>query len=348
MQRRIVRQLQKSALTILGDTGLRWLLAPHYAGAGVIFMLHRVVPSGQPFLYPGYEVPADFLDSMLAYVTSAGWDVVSLSEMVRRLESGVNSSKRFVCFTLDDGYADNLTVAEPVFRRYNAPFAVYVTTGLIERQMFYWWGALEELILRQSKIEINMPDSGGVRAFVTSTLLEKRAAYDAIDGLCHKHNDRFFPLLEEAFARYDVDPVQILDRDAMTVDQVRTLARNPLATIGAHGVTHRRMSHMSDADLCSELRDSRKQLEGIVGAPIAHMAFPFGGRDACGTREFEAATAAGYRTAVTTRRGNLFPEHCRHLRCLPRRGFLPNLNDVRQCLWGVENIVRGEAPFVTA
>ena len=40
--------------------------------------------------------------------------------------------QRFASFTTDDGYADNLTVALPLFRKYRAPLCVYIPTGQID------------------------------------------------------------------------------------------------------------------------------------------------------------------------------------------------------------------------
>jgi peptidoglycan/xylan/chitin deacetylase (PgdA/CDA1 family) len=54
-------------------------------------------------------------------------------------------------------------------------------------------------------------------------------------------------------------------------------------------------------------------LEGILQAPIQHFAYPFGNAEACGPREAKIAAAAGFRSAVTTRCGSLFPEHLRPL-----------------------------------
>ena len=66
------------------------------------------------------------------------------------------------------------------------------------------------------------------------------------------------------------------------------------------------------------MRDNRVFLEGIVQASIQHFAYPFGNVEACGAREAKIAAAAGFRSAATTRRGTLFPEHRQHLHELPR------------------------------
>lgn len=37
-------------------------------------------------------------------------------------------------FTMDDGYKDNYTNALPIFKKYNVPYTIFVTTNFPDRQ----------------------------------------------------------------------------------------------------------------------------------------------------------------------------------------------------------------------
>lgn len=104
----------------------------------------------------------------------------------------------------------------------------------------------------------------------------------------------------------------------MSWEQVQELSRDPLVTIGSHGVEHVPLANLQARDLAEELPQSRLTLEHRIGKKVSHFCFPFGGRGEAGPREFEAVKKAGYTTAVTTRAGNIFPEHSSHLYSLPR------------------------------
>jgi peptidoglycan/xylan/chitin deacetylase (PgdA/CDA1 family) len=325
-------------------SGLYRLAGRTYGGAGLIITLHRVAEPGQPNLYPGYRIDSNTLDSALQAVRRFGWEAVTLDEMARRLEQG-EAKRRFVCFTFDDGYLDNLRVALPVFRKHQIPFSVNVTTGIIERSIFYWWGGLEDLVLRRESIEFQRPDASASETLVARTPAEKQRAYDILDGCCH----RFGPgVARDLFARYGIDADGILERDAMTVPQLRELAADPLVTIGAHCITHERLARMEDGDSCFEIHESKRLLEQWLGREVRHLAYPFGKADACGPREFEFARRAGYRTAVTTRPGNIFPEHRDFLMCLPRRDVPQERISARNALFGVETYLRRQPRFQTA
>ena len=56
----------------------------------------------------------------------------------------------------------------------------------------------------------------------------------------------------------------------------------------------------------------------FTGKRPVHFSYPVGDRTSAGQREFHVAMQAGFKTAVTTRPGALFPEHAAHLTALPR------------------------------
>jgi peptidoglycan/xylan/chitin deacetylase (PgdA/CDA1 family) len=76
----------------------------------------------------------------------------------------------------------------------------------------------------------------------------------------------------------------------MSWEQLRRL-RAAGWEIGAHSVTHPRLTRLGDRELAIELRDSRLACEAGVGAPCASIAYPYGDVDA---RVVAAARDAGY------------------------------------------------------
>jgi peptidoglycan/xylan/chitin deacetylase (PgdA/CDA1 family) len=66
--------------------------------------------------------------------------------------------------------------------------------------------------------------------------------------------------------------------------------------IGSHSVTHPLLSGLSDAELASELRDSRRACEERLGRSCRVVAYPYGASDA---RVAAAARDAGYSYGAT-------------------------------------------------
>ena len=344
-----------STLNLGYNLGVYRMLGASYGGCGVIFSLHRVVEAGQPALNPAYKLRADVLDDILGTVRDLGWDIVTIDEMHRHLlahrvarsDKKFAGHRRMACFTIDDGYVDTLTVALPLFRKHQAPLAVFIATDIVERSLFYWWGCNEELALRNERIELPHINGSIPAVLLARTYTEKIAAYQTLDQLCHKSGDSLFPLLRQLYKRYGIDAERILDRDALTVSQARELALDPLVTIGSHGVSHRRLSQMTEEDVARDMKKGREKLKSWSEVDVGHFAYPFGRADACGPREFAIAKQIGFKTALTTRQGNIFPEHCDYLQCLPRRVVPLSRFALRNILYGVQTILENDSKFQT-
>lgn len=341
------RRLYSGLFDALGERGLSRFYAPKFAGIGVVFSCHRIIEAGDTTLEPGYALTTTTLEAYLACVRGSGWDIVT-PDQVHDALVGDRGPRRFVCFTFDDGYADNYRYALPIFRRFGAPMTVYVATGFVERSIFYWWAAVEQLVLRHDEIDVDLPDdAGGARRLRARTLAEKRSLNQSLNEWCHANLPRQEAALRALLARYGVDPGALLDADALSGQQLAELSRDPLVTIGSHCASHRRLSTLPDAELTEELGASRRILEAATGREVRHVAYPFGSRDACGPREFAAAAECGYRTGVTTRRGNIFAQHRSQLTSLPRREADERVTAARNGLYGVSAILRGEPAIVT-
>jgi peptidoglycan/xylan/chitin deacetylase (PgdA/CDA1 family) len=66
------------------------------------------------------------------------------------------------------------------------------------------------------------------------------------------------------------------------------------------------------------VRGGADVLEREPGARPAHVSFPYGDEGSARARDFALAKELGFKTAVTTRKGVLFPAHKRYLTALPR------------------------------
>lgn len=96
------------------------------------------------------------------------------------------------------------------------------------------------------------------------------------------------------------------------------MAADPLVTIGAHTKGHFAISKLSEAKAMEEMTGSADRIERELGVRPAHFSFPYGDEESAGPRDFALARQADFKTAVTTGKGMLFPDHGRHLTALPR------------------------------
>jgi peptidoglycan/xylan/chitin deacetylase (PgdA/CDA1 family) len=251
-----------------------------------------------------------------------------MDEVHRRL-IGRDFSRRFACFTLDDGYRDNRDFALPVMREFDAPATVYVASDFAQGIGRLWWVALEMAIAGASSIEA--PIGGAMVRFETSTAAAKQAAFDRLHdwlrGLPGEHDvEREIGAL---CARHGIDLAVVCRELCLSWDELKPFADDPLVTIGAHSITHCNLARQTAEIASHEMATSRMRIEDALQRPVVHLAYPYGDRTAAGSREFALAHTAGFKTAVTTRPGMIFPENAAHLTALPRVSLNGNYQDAR-------------------
>jgi peptidoglycan/xylan/chitin deacetylase (PgdA/CDA1 family) len=320
----------RAGLDALYYSGAHVWLRPVFSGLGAIFTLHHVRPRRDASFRPNghLEVAPEFLREMLAHLRASGIEIIGLDELHRRLIER-DFSRRFACFTFDDGYRDNRDFALPVMREFDAPFTIFVTTAFAEGQGLLWWIALEQVLAKANRIEVEI---GGVSTRLeTTTTAAKGAAYRRLHrwlrGLPSEPDLR--REIGALCARHGVDQAAICSDLCMSWDELKRIDREPLITIGAHSLSHCNLARQSHEMAAREIAESRARIEAALQRPVAHMAYPYGDRAAAGTREFALAAAAGFKTAVTTRPGMIFAENAAHLTALPRVSLNGHYQDTR-------------------
>jgi peptidoglycan/xylan/chitin deacetylase (PgdA/CDA1 family) len=121
------------------------------------------------------------------------------------------------------------------------------------------------------------------------------------DDGCRSFFTHALPLLERHHFRTTVFPVagylgktsswdvlpQFLHLSRQEVREISDLGHE----IGSHGLTHSNLTYLDSSDLKTELADSKKILEDIIGKQVTSLSFPFGNWN---RRVWESAQEAGY------------------------------------------------------
>src|SRR6201996_2029540 len=320
----------RAGLEALYVTGAHRLFRPVFAGIGSIFMLHHVRPARDTPFQPNshLEVAPDFLRAVLVHLRARGIDIVTMDELHRRLTEG-DFSQRFACFTFDDGYRDNRDFALPIMREFDAPFTVYVASDFAQNTGNLWWVALETVIAKVTAVEADI-DGRAVR-IDTSTPVAKHAAFERLHDWLRAlpGRDDLAREIGKLCARHGVDQAAICRELCLSWDELKPFADEPLVTIGAHTVTHCNIAQQTDEIASQEMATSRARIESVLQRPVVHFAYPYGDRLAAGPREFALTKAAGFKTAVTTRPGMIFPESAEYPTALPRVSLNGNYQDER-------------------
>ncbi|MBX5104350.1 polysaccharide deacetylase family protein [Rhizobium lentis] len=303
-------QLKRLAKRAAIGAGLEaaWLIAAaglmrQARGRGVIFTLHHVRPQLSQAFAPNahLEISPQFLDAALRRLTRDGYRFVPLDQLPALLAEP-EGGRPFAAFTLDDGYTNNMEHALPVFERHRAPFTVFVTKGFAEGSHSIWWETLA-VLLRQAK-EIRFDFGRGAERLALAGPQQQWAAFDRFAAFIHRFDEAHAVAAVDRLARENgIEPTDIVRDLVMGPAQLQWLARRPLATLGAHTISHRALARLPEAEARIEMEVSADYVEAVSGIRPAAIAYPYGTPEAATVREAAIAGRLGFSVAVTTQPG---------------------------------------------
>lgn len=277
-------------------------------------MLHRVLPIDEGSFSPNRDmaISPEFLETFIMDARKRGYTFVSLNRMFDELRGG--KAEKLLAITLDDGYSDNYMHAYPIFKKYDVPFTVYVTTSFPDGDAILWWYKLENYLKTNNEIRCldgtTMPCCSVAEKLTCFTQLRQK--------IMASTGKDFHNSLQHIWGGLSVSWKDICSQEAMSWQQIKELSQDSLACIGAHTVNHLRLSSLSDSDVFAEVSDSCKRIAEHTGKAPAHFCYPFGARGDADQREFDLIRKMGFKTATTTRWGNIFPGHYNNPEALPR------------------------------
>jgi peptidoglycan/xylan/chitin deacetylase (PgdA/CDA1 family) len=261
----------------------------------MILMYHRV--GEPPSDVHQLSVPAHEFAEHLRYLSSA-CQPIALAALAAAVRSG-EMPENAVAITFDDGYVDNLQVASPMLLEHGIPATFFVTTERLDEGVEFWWDALERLVLGP---DIEVPGAleldlcGDRYGLDTRTDADRRHAHGVLYRRLAAMSSAEQRLSIECLTEWAGASGQPWHR-RMTDVEIAALASRPCHEIGAHTVTHSRLTQLDERQQRYEACESQRALQRLTGAPVTAFSYPFGDYD----RRAREMISEAFATAVTAR-----------------------------------------------
>ena len=119
------------------------VMAIRAAEHATVLMYHRFGEDQ----YPSTNIRLEQFDAHLEMLSSGGYSVIPLADIVAKLQNGESLPDRTVAITIDDAYLSVYEEAWPRLRRYNFPATLFVATRPIDLGLrgYMSWDQLREM-----------------------------------------------------------------------------------------------------------------------------------------------------------------------------------------------------------
>ncbi|MAZ90120.1 MAG: polysaccharide deacetylase [Cellvibrionaceae bacterium] len=233
---------------------------------------------------------------------------ISLNSAVEQLKDGT-LARNSVCVTFDDGYLNNLTVAQPILEKYNIPATVFVASAFSGGTNM-WNDRIIEFFRQIDLKEVDLsPLSLTIRENQKSA---KELANLAINNLKYLSVSERIAKIDEL---YSINRNIREPRLMMTPKELEVL-HNKGVDIEAHTHRHPILKSLTHEELGKEVAENKKLLLEWTGAKITGFAYPNGkfGKDFDDT-SINAIRSLGFDYAVSTMPGISTPNSNFHSLC---------------------------------
>jgi len=263
-------------------------------GKVAILTYHRVLTAaelGSGYVQPGMYVTAGTFAMHMRYLKEH-FSVLGLGELLRLWSGGGwDDSRRYCVVTFDDGWLDNYRHALPVLKRLELPATVFVPTGFVGTDRWYW----PDLVARLS---------GHPRAREALEALRREFPWlegddpEALIERCKSEPQERIDALLASWAR-QLDVTLPRERQVIDWSEAEEMSAAGVS-FGSHSATHRILTHLDATQARAEIEGSWAELRARPVSAVPVFCYPNGDWSASLA---EIVAAAGYEAAVTTEFG---------------------------------------------
>jgi poly-beta-1,6-N-acetyl-D-glucosamine N-deacetylase len=227
---------------------------------------------------PGQILPLCFHDpqprlfrEVIAWLKDNGFTFISAEDLLDILSGRRTLAGKAAWINFDDGWRGNIRNVLPWLMENSIPATFFLSTGPIEDpEGLFWWSLMDD-----NRRLLPTEFRHSVEGMFTIPEARRR---EIVEGVARGDHVR-------------------TPRQAMTVDEVKTIAALPLVTIGSHTVRHGVAVNHGETELFEELSQSKEKLQEWTGKEVRFFSFPRGVFDA---RARDMLARLGYRMAFTT------------------------------------------------
>jgi len=293
---------------------------PFFAGKGIIFMLHRVLPEIERSAYSlnkDLAITPEKLEEFILFFKQKGYVFISLDELADYFDGKIKFQQKFICLTFDDGYKDNLIYGLPILKKHNVPATIYVTNCLPNGTAIMWWYLFENHVKSYNELILN--SSKGVSEFHWVDEQDAFSQFGQVSQAIKEIPGNELPaLLSQGFGL----SVSEMEKQGVSIslswDEIKELSNDPLITIGAHTMNHISVKQQMEELVVEEMKSSKSEIEKYIGKEVVHFAYPFGGELDVSKRELEIAAKVGFRTSTLNQAGSIFKSNKKSKQALAR------------------------------
>jgi len=257
--------------------------------------------------YQGKHINIEIFRAQINYITK-NYNVISLEQYINYCNKKEEFPKNSIIITIDDGYKSNYTYAYPIFKEFDIPATIFLTTDFIYNKNYLWVDRLEYAINNTKKKKLELEITNKKESFDLETFNGKIVC-DKTIRLKLKSNDNEIidKFIQEVEDKLDVQLSKTLDvpqiYEPLKWDEISEMINTSKVDIGSHTHKHILLANYDNEVIMNELSLSKKIIQRKTGVNTRLFCYPNGAIGDFNEKTKLAIKKSGYSCALTTVRG---------------------------------------------
>lgn len=254
--------------------------------------------------YQGKHINNELFRSQIAYINKH-YNVISLDTYIECCREGRRLPEKSIIITIDDGYRSNYTIASPVFREFNIPATIFLTTDFVANKNFLWVDRLEYTLNNTQAKNLRLKIGNDELSFPLNTKEDKI--------FCDKFLRGRLKWMEHAIIEKTVKEVE--DKlnasiaatknfpkiyEPLEWEEICEMTKATKVTIGSHTHQHLILARYEDETIQRELTLSKEIIEKQTGIKTSLFCYPNGAIGDFNAKTQQLIKESGYSCALTT------------------------------------------------
>jgi peptidoglycan/xylan/chitin deacetylase (PgdA/CDA1 family) len=282
-----------------GIAALMNFIVGHYV---TIYMIHRPQP-----LDGAYEglTPA-LLEESIVYAKNAGFEFASIDEVLADAIAGRKPKRPTICFTLDDGYQDQIDQLVPVLLAHNCKPTLFTIVDMIDGILWPWDAKLSHATWTSTQNQASFQFNKTVFNLAldhTAARIHSRRQLTRFGKTLKPAQLHEFIQVALAALAFDPDASIPASYRPASWDSLRHAEQQGLR-IGSHACSHQVFAVLSDAQINAELERANIRLAQELKSPSRVFCYPSGTINDYSSHHIQLVKAQGFIGALTSTSGN--------------------------------------------
>jgi len=257
--------------------------------------------------YQGKHINIEIFRAQIKYITK-NYNVISLEQYINYCNKKEELPPKSIIITIDDGYKSNYTISFPIFKEFDIPATIFLTTDFIDNKKFLWVDRLEYAINNTKKKNLKLEIANKKESFDLDTYNGKIVCDKSIRlKLKSLNNEIIDKFIQEVEDKLDAKLSGTLNVPAiykpLEWDEISEMINTSKVDIGSHTHKHLLLANYDNEVIMNELLLSNKIIQKKTGVDTRLFCYPNGAVGDFNEKTKLAIKESGYSCALTTVRG---------------------------------------------